>query len=959
VRPIVVSFEIKTIPDNIIKNSFIRLTGTVLAATAFIVEGAVNSPPANSNAGVKVKANNLVETQKTRDSNLKDWDEQRENHWAWRELTDPKPPPVAGENWVRNPIDRFILSKLEERGLSLNPEADGRTLSRRLHFDLIGLPDVWDFKPKTFEVIMDELLHSPHFGERWARHWLDVARFAESHGFEQDYDRPHAYHYRDFVIKAFNQDMPFDQFVRWQVAGDEIAPGEPLALMATGFLGAGVFPTQLTEKEFETARYDELDDMVNTTGLSFLALTIGCARCHEHRYDPIETEDYYRLVSTFGHTIRSEIDVALDSTKHEKALENWERERATLVVARDKFEQEELPGRFAEWLLNPPGSLPASSPWSMLDNVESKSLDGATIMSLKDGSLLLSGKNPKDDRWVVTAKVNLPKVTALRIEALTHKSMKRNGPGRANNGNFALSDIRVFAKSAGETGRGEPVKLITPRADHQQNSGNLSIASSIDGDKRKTGWAVDGQIGKDHVCVFQFAEPVEHENGCVLTLELDYFVNTSHVIGRPRFSVSSESAPPLKGKGQSQVLAGLLTAVNRPGGIETLDEKQRASLLEAYRAIDKKWMELNTKVTTHEAIKPQPKTVKVMVSSEGQKPIKHHADGRGYPHFYKETYVLSRGNPNRKGKVATQAFLPLLMRNGKDSMHWQVEPREGARSTHRRQALANWLTDVENGAGYVAARVIVNRLWQHHFGHGLVATPNDFGTQSEPPTHPELLDWLASRLLENGWRLKPIHRLILSSATWRQSSGYVSAKAAKDLGNQLLWRFTPRRLEGEVIRDSLLAVSGQLDKTMFGRGTLDERSRRRSVYFMIKRSKLIPTMQLFDAPEPLVSQGHRASTTIAPQALMFMNSPHIRQYALSLAQRLAREGGDDAEKIVASGYLAALGRQPDPDERSATLAFLRKQETSYREAEQRNPRHLALVDFAQTLFALNEFSYLR
>ncbi|SVC75666.1 uncharacterized protein METZ01_LOCUS328520, partial [marine metagenome] len=340
--------------------------------------------------------------------------------------------------------------------------------------------------------IMDELLHSPHFGERWARHWLDVARFAESHGFEQDYDRPHAYHYRDFVIKAFNQDMPFDQFVRWQVAGDEIAPGEPLALMATGFLGAGVFPTQLTEKEFETARYDELDDMVNTTGLSFLALTIGCARCHEHRYDPIETEDYYRLVSTFGHTIRSEIDVALDSTKHEKALENWERERATLVVARDKFEQEELPGRFAEWLLNPPGSLPASSPWSMLDNVESKSLDGATIMSLKDGSLLLSGKNPKDDRWVVTAKVNLPKVTALRIEALTHKSMKHNGPGRANNGNFALSDIRVFAKSDGETGRGEPVKLITPRADHQQNSGNLSIASSIDGDKRKTGWAVDG-----------------------------------------------------------------------------------------------------------------------------------------------------------------------------------------------------------------------------------------------------------------------------------------------------------------------------------------------------------------------------------------------------------------------------------------------------------------------------------
>jgi len=888
-----------------------------------------------------------------------DWDQQRSKHWAWRELTDPKPPQVKEAKWVRNDIDRFILSKLEANGLAPNEEAEVGALKRRLHYDLVGLPEVVDTKNKSYEAVMDELLASEHFGERWARHWLDVARFAESHGFEQDYDRPHAYHFRDFVIKAFNQDMPYDQFVRWQLAGDEIAPNDPLALSATGFLGAGVFPTQLTEKEFESARYDELDDMANTTGMAFLALTIGCARCHDHKFDPIATKDYYRLTSTFGLTIRSEIDAPMDTQQYRDGLAKWENERKPLLAAREKFEREELPKRFDNWLNDPEGKTTSASVWATLDDAEPKSLDGATFTAQGDGSFLLSGKNPKDDRWVVTAKVALPKVTALRIEALTHNSMKGNGPGRAGNGNIALSDIRVFAKKAGEKGKGKPVKLVNPRADHQQNTTNLSIASSIDGDKRKTGWAVDGQIGKDHVCVFEFAEPVKNEGGSEFTFELDFFVNTSHVIGRPRFSVTSQLAPPLKAESQSQVMVALFKAVSQPGGVEGLDEKQRTSLRDAYRGIDSKWKELTSKITAHESKKPSPKKVKMMVSSEGFKPMKHHADGRGYPHFYKKIYFLDRGDPNKKGEEVSQSFLPLLMRNGKNSSHWQAKRPKGARTSHQRKALADWLTDVKNGAGYLVARVIMNRLWQHHFGQGLVATPNDFGYQSEPPTHPELLDWLACRLIENGWRLKPMHKLILSSASWRQSSVYDEAKAAKDLDNQFLWRFSPRRLEGEVIRDSLLTVSGQLDKTMYGKGTLDERSKRRSVYFFIKRSRLIPTMQLFDAPEPLVSQGRRLTTTIAPQALMFMNSPNVRGYADAFAQRLSLEAGDDLEKAVKAGYKAALGRQPDADETAATLAFLQAQEASYQEAKQNDARHLALVDFAQTLFGLNEFSYLR
>jgi hypothetical protein len=264
-----------------------------------------------------------------------DWNEQRNKHWAWRELTDPKPPQVKDAKWVRNDVDRFILAKLEATGLSPNDEADASALNRRLHYDLVGLPSVVEGEGKSFETVVDELLASEHFGERWARHWLDVARFAESHGFEQDYDRPHAYHFRDFVIKAFNQDMPYDQFVRWQVAGDEIAPDNPLALGATGFLGAGVFPTQLTEKEFESARYDELDDMANTTGMAFLALTVGCARCHDHKFDPIATKDYYRMTSTFGLTIRSEIDAPVDTKEYHVALAKWEKERKPLLAVRD------------------------------------------------------------------------------------------------------------------------------------------------------------------------------------------------------------------------------------------------------------------------------------------------------------------------------------------------------------------------------------------------------------------------------------------------------------------------------------------------------------------------------------------------------------------------------------------------------------------------------------------------
>ncbi len=360
--------------------------------------------------------------------------------------------------WCRTPIDRFVLAALEGKGIAPAPAADRRTLIRRAYFDLIGLPPTPDeidafvkdagSDDQAYSRLLDRLLDSPHFGERWARHWLDVARFAESHGFEQDYDRPHAFHYRDFVIKAFNQDMPYDQFVRWQLAGDELAPGEPLALMATGFLGAGVFPTQITANEVEKSRYDALDDMAATTGTAMLGLTVGCARCHDHKFDPIPADDYYRLVSTFTTTVRSNLDVDLHPAATKAAQAKFDAEHAPLVAARETYEREQLPSRLEQWAKERTKDEAEPPPWVVLDIAEHKSAGGASFLKLSDGSLLANGSNAQFDTYTFVAETTVRGVTAIRVEAMAHSTLPKSGPGRATNGNFALSDVPRDGKAA-------------------------------------------------------------------------------------------------------------------------------------------------------------------------------------------------------------------------------------------------------------------------------------------------------------------------------------------------------------------------------------------------------------------------------------------------------------------------------------------------------------------------------
>jgi hypothetical protein len=903
----------------------------------------------------------LVEKTGTRPP-MKVTDEDRQ-FWSFRPLQMDEPPKTKLDSWTRTPADRFIAAKLIEKGLTPNKTASRRVLIRRAYFNLLGLPpspeEVAAFEqdkdPQAWPKLIDRLLESSHFGERWARHWMDVARFGESFGGEHDYYRPNAYHYRDFLIKAFNEDMPFDQFARWQLAGDELAPGNSLANMATGFLSAGTFPTQLTEAEFESARYDELDDMVTTTGVAFLGLSIGCARCHDHKFDPIPTRDYYRIVAAFGKAIRCETDIDLQPKENLNRKAAWESELARLEKQAADFEKTNLATKFRSWLKDyKPGK--GLSAWEDLSIESVTSTAGTKFERQADGSWLAAGNAPAKEVITVVATTKRQNLQAIRLEALTHDSFPRKGPGRAVNGNFALGSFQVTAQPPSPGSAGTVAILKAARATHQQNGGSLSVAASIDQDPI-SGWAVDqGGIGKDQAAVFDFASPVGYEGGTRLTIELTFnHPNTKHTIGRFRLGVTDRQSPKaeLGNAGPSAEVVNALNSLKKEKDLNENSPKWKTALAWFATTVpDAK--KLQEAIVAHRKKGPQLKLTKIMLASEGLPKPNHHANGRGYPHFYEKTFLLNRGDANQKGEVSQPGFLQVLSPAGRDLDHFRIAVPEGwKRSNFERASFANWMTDAKEGAGQLVARVIVNRLWHHHFGRGIVATPNDFGFPGDRPTHPKLLDWLADDLIRNGWKLKRLHKLMLTSAVFMQSSEFDEERAKIDPENALLWRRIPRRLEAEAIRDAMLAISGQLDKTMFGPGTLDQNSKRRSVYFTVKRSQLVPMMMLFDWPEHMVSIGRRSTTTIAPQALMFMNSPQGRAYAQATGKRVR---GDDLVDSIAAAYLTTLSRKPTADESVLALKFVDSQKSLY--GNDANATDRAVTDLCQMLLASSEFVFI-
>ena len=874
-----------------------------------------------------------------------------------------------------HPVDAFILAAQGAKDLTPSEMADPRVLVRRAWFDLLGIPPTPEELREAiaslggpegqkgtgsavaWSALIDRLLERPEYGERWARHWMDIARFAESFGYEQDYDRPNAYHYRDFLIRAFNQDMPFDQMARWQIAGDELAPENPLAWMATGFLGAGAFPTQLTEREFESTRYNELDDMTATTSVAFLGLSIGCARCHDHKFDPISSEDYYRFAASFTAAIRSEKTLDLDPEANRKIAADHKLKLEELRKELLAYEAEQLPIELAKFI-SQRGNDPAKSlndPWRNLRG-ELKSSAASQFKLQTDGSYLAIGDAPNQDKITFTAALPAGQWTALRIEALADPTLPRQGPGRADNGNFALGNLTVEHLAKDQ----EPTKLVLeqPQATHQQNADSLSIAASIDADL-VSGWAIDGQIGKSQAAVFRIANAISTVESDRLRMTLLFHhPNAKHAMGRMRFSISKAPSPPIEVGGDAppaDVLEAIAQIAEKlPMTKELPSSDAWKTALAWYKSVDPQWSQLNSKLTKLERDGPALRRTNVLVTTEGEPHVPHHADGRGYPHFYPETHLLRRGDVDQKVSVVSPGFPKVFLKdlNAPAELTWADSTKSNSKSSYRRAALAKWLTDTTDGTGALVARVIVNRLWQHHFGRGLVATPNDFGSTGQKPTHPELLDWMAQELIDQGWKLKALHRHLMTSQTYMQTNRRPEDPRLKsDPDNLLWWHRPPRRLEAESIRDSMLVVSGLLDRTMYGPGTLDPNMKRRSIYFFIKRSQLIPMMMLFDWPEPLVSIGQRQTTTIAPQALAFMNNPIARAAAEALSNQIS-----DVQQID-EVFLKVLSRSPTDAERQAAFRFIAQAQKTRQEQNVPQPEKMAIADFCQILLCANEFIY--
>ena len=850
--------------------------------------------------------------------------------WSFQPLATPAVPEVKNPNWAKTPIDRFILAKLEQKGLIPNAPASREKLIRRAYFDLWGLPPtpaqieafVKDPAPDAYAKLLDELLAGSAYGERWGRHWLDVVRFAESGGYEFDGNRPGAYHFRDWVIKALNEDMPYDQFVHMQIAGDVLKPGDYAASSATGFLVAGPYPGQTTSKTLQLIRYNHLDDMVSTLSSSMLGLTLGCARCHDHKYDPLPQLDYYRLLANLGRTDSTNAKLDPQPEIYRKAKAQFDGVHGPLNAAKEKYEKDQFASRAAAWFAK--NNSAAAPMWTIVEFVEAKAK--TPLRKLPDGSAKLTGKIEKTDTLTFVVQTYQKNIKGLRLEALADQDLPKMGPGIDADGSFTLTELTVSATPLGGKGKATPVKLRAVGATSE--SAEHPVRFAVDGDP-KTGWALaPAALGKDAAAQFEIVGDLGDAAGLQLAITMK-FDGKANAIGRPRLSLSTHAEPrDLTAASEFQHAQEALALLRASEG-KTLPANQPA-LMRWFRRLDAEYDGL------HKAIEdmlvkvpvPQPKLIDVF-AAQGNR--------GGDVHF------LIRGEVERKGPKAEPGFLQVLSR----------ADDKPAKTTDPRIALANWLTNAESGAGPLLARVMVNRLWQHHLGRGIVATPNDFGAQGEAPTHPELLEHLAQELIKGGWKLKPLHKQIMMSAVYMQGGEATPEAMKADPTNRLWWRRSPRRLEAEIIRDNVLAVGGSLDRTPFGPGSLDANTPRRSVYLMVKRSQPVPMLQMMDAPEAIQSVGERSLTTVPTQSLAFMNSTLVRKQADNLAKQLAPLAAKDLGQAIEQAYLTTLGRRPTSPERERLANFVEQQAASYGP----NGRDQALGDGCQVLLCLNEFVY--
>ena len=703
------------------------------------------------------------------------------DHWAFQPVRRPKVPRVRDAEWVRNPIDAFVLARLERRGWRPSGPAKPRALMRRLYLNLIGLPPTLDEQralltdpsPEGFDRLVDDLLQRPGYGERWARHWLDLVRYAETNGYERDNTKPHVWRYRDYVIRAFNNDKPYDRFIMEQLAGDEVEDVSPETLVALGYNRLG--PWDDEPADFAQDRFDQLDDIVTTTSQVFLGMTLGCARCHNHKFDPLTARDYYGMVAVFNGLVRPQTG----RTEHDLPLGS----RAELD------EVAEIESRIAPF--------------------------EEEIEALKRSywpAFLRSGKSELDKE-----------------------------------------SVKAFLTDAGKR-TAEQERLV------KRNTGRLK-----------------GEVEKNL--------PEE-----------------------------------LKSK-----IAGLQEAIT----------PLREPILDLPRGY-----------FLHEPTPVPP-----------------------------ATHLLLRGSARNPGPETLPAVPAVLAK---------VPPQfpSPRRSSLRRLTLARWITSSDNP---LTARVIVNRVWQHHFGEGLVRTPSNFGKIGEPPTHPELLDWLAAWFVDNRGSIKKLHRLILTSNTYRMSKQWNADYAAEDPESRLLWRVPYTRLEVEAVRDSMLALTGRLNRKMYGPSMLppipaaaleghsdpdkiwkaseEDEASRRTIYAFIKRSMVIPMLEVLDLCDTTRSTAKRAVTSVAPQALTLFNGDFVTEQTRYFAERLVWEVGIDPARQIERAYLLALARPPTALERGRMAAFLSREADAWIGESNGRPRDAAMArrhateQMCRVILNLNEFVY--
>jgi mono/diheme cytochrome c family protein len=855
-----------------------------------------------------------------------------ETWWSLRRLAKPVPPavrPAGYEDWARTPIDRFILAKLVDKGFHPAPPADRRTLLRRVTFDLTGLTPteaelgafLADDAPDAYEKVVDRLLASPHYGERWARHWMDVVHFAETHGHDQDRPRPNAWPYRDYLIRAFNEDRPYARFVQQQIAGDLLEPDNPDAVVALGLLAAGPWDESglrdIREDSIDrqVARYLDRDDMVTTVMSTFASATVHCARCHDHKFDPIATQEYYGLQADFAGVDRAEReydpDPAVAARRHH--------------LVREKARLEGLRGRAAPELLAPALQSDVAAwekqvaarviPWVPLDPATYQSAGGATLTKQPDLSLLASGKRPDKDTYTIVADTDLQGITGVRLEVLTDDSLPLRGPGRQDNGNLHLNEFRVKAAPRNAPPAGaKALVLKNPTADFNQEG--WTVAMAVDGNPQ-TAWGVYPKVGQPHRAVFEFGEPVRIPGGARLTFVLEQTHGGGHLIGRPRLSVTTAPRPLTAVEAVPDALAQVLAV---PAGRRT--DRQKADLALHF---------LEERLDQQLAAPPSPRLV--YAAAHDFKPDGSFQPAKGP----RPVHVLKRGDINKPGAEAVPGALACV--GGLEARFRLADPAdEGS----RRAALARWLTDPRN---VLAWRSIVNRVWHYHFGRGLVDTPNDFGHMGSRPTHPELLDWLAVTFRDGGGSLKRLHRLIVTSAVYRQASRHDPRFAKVDGDNRFLWRMNRTRLDAEEVHDAVLLIAGKLDRTMGGPSVKQflqspgvhvtpvvdyehfevdrPENYRRSVYRFIFRTLPDPFMEALDCPDSSQLTPVRSASVSALQALAMLNDKFVLRMCEHLAARAATAGPDPSAQVRAV-YRLALGREPTARECRAVTEYAAK-----------------------------------